>query len=153
MYDKILVPLDGSPTSDRGFEEAVALARALKSRLVLAHIIELAPVPVEALTQVTWEEISQGLREHGQSLLEQAHKAAAEHGVTSEMQLIEAQGERVADRIVSAARESRCDLVVMGTHGRRGFAHAFLGSDAERVLRQCPVPVLMVRHPEARKKH
>jgi len=87
----------------------------------------------------------------GPGLLDRAQKTAAEHGVGSEMQLIEARGHRIADRIVEAAREAKCDLVVMGTHGRRGFAHALLGSYAERVLRQCPVPVLVARHPEARK--
>ena len=48
----------------------------------------------------------------------------------------------------SIRRERRCDLIVMGTHGRRGLAHALIGSDAERVIREAPVAVLLVRQPE-----
>jgi nucleotide-binding universal stress UspA family protein len=69
--------------------------------------------------------------------------------VASEAHLIEDRIDRVADTIVDEARSTKCDLVVMGTHGRRGFSHVLLGSDAERVVRQCPLPVLLVRHPEA----
>ncbi len=58
---------------------------------------------------------------------------------------IEGRLQRVGDTIVDEARSAGCDLVVMGTHGRRGVSHALLGSDAERVARQCPVPVLLVR--------
>jgi nucleotide-binding universal stress UspA family protein len=149
MYDRILVPLDGSATAERGFEEAVALARVMKSTLVLVHVIDTAPVAVDMVGPVTWQEVSDGLRKHGQGLLERAGKTAAEHSVASEARLIEGRVERVCDTIVSEARSAHCDLVVMGTHGRRGFSHALLGSDAERVVRQCPIPVLLVRHPEA----
>jgi nucleotide-binding universal stress UspA family protein len=54
-------------------------------------------------------------------------------------------GGRVADAIVEEARRSRCDLIVIGTHGRRGVSRAMLGSDAENVVRSSPVPVLLVR--------
>jgi hypothetical protein len=74
---------------------------------------------------------------------------ATQQGVASEAHLIEDRIDRVADTIVDEARSTKCDLVVMGTHGRRGFSHVLLGSDAERVVRQCPLPVLLVRHPEA----
>lgn len=152
MYDRILVPLDGSPTSERGFEEAVALARVMKSTLVLVHVIDTVPVAVDMTPPVTWQAVIDSLRQQGQGLLDRAGKTAAEHGVASEPHLIEGQNERVADTLVSEARKARCDLVVMGTHGRRGFSHALLGSDAERVVRQCPVPVLLVRHPDASRR-
>jgi nucleotide-binding universal stress UspA family protein len=151
MYKKILVPLDGSPTSERGFEEAVALARVMQSSLVLVHVIDIAPVAVDMAPTTTWQDIAEGLRKRGQGLLDRARQTATEHGVTSETRLVEGRAEPVASAIVDAARSTRCDLVVMGTHGRRGFSHALLGSDAERVLRQCPVPVLLVRHPDAAK--
>jgi nucleotide-binding universal stress UspA family protein len=69
--------------------------------------------------------------------------------VAAETRLVEARTERVADTIVQEARDAGCDLVVMGTHGRRGFNRVLMGSDAEIVLRHCPLPVLLVRHPEA----
>lgn len=151
MYDKILVPLDGSPTSERGFEEAVALARVMKSRLVLLHVVDTVPVPLDMINTTTWHDISDGLRQRGQGLLDRASQTAATHAVASEARLIEGRVERVSDTIVGEARSADCDLVVMGTHGRRGFGHVLLGSDAERVVRQCPMPVLLVRHPDAAK--
>jgi nucleotide-binding universal stress UspA family protein len=149
MYDKILVPLDGSPTAARGFDEALALARALKSALVLLHVVDTAPVMVEMVTATTWQDISDSLRQQGQQLLEQAHEAATAQGVASESRLIEGRIEPVADIIVAEATASHCALVVMGTHGRRGFSHVVMGSNAERVVRQCPLPVLLVRQPES----
>jgi nucleotide-binding universal stress UspA family protein len=149
MYARILVPLDGSPTSERGFEEALALARVMKSTLVLLHVVDAVPVVIDMVPPATWQEISDGLRTHGQGLLDRAGQRATQQGVASEAHLIEHRIERVADTIVDEARSAKCDLVVMGTHGRRGFSHVLLGSDAERVVRQCPLPVLLVRHPEA----
>ena len=66
MYDKILVPLDGSPTSERGFEEALALAGAMKSTLLLLHVVDAVPVVIDMVPPATWQEISDGLRTHGQ---------------------------------------------------------------------------------------
>jgi nucleotide-binding universal stress UspA family protein len=65
------------------------------------------------------------------------------------MSLRDRQGRRVADAIVAQAQESGCDLIVIGTHGRRGLSRALLGSDAERVLRHSTVPVLLVREKQA----
>lgn len=151
MYGKILVPIDGSPTALRGFEEAVALARALKSKLLLLHVVDVFPVAVEMMPTTNWDEVVEGLRKRGQTLLDTGCKTAADHGVGAEARLVEARTERVADTIVAEAQDAGCDLVVMGTHGRRGFSRVMLGSDAELVLRHCPIPVLLVRHPEARR--
>ena len=151
VYDKILVPVDGSPTSARGYEEAVALARALGSRLVVIHVIDVFPVAVEMVPATTWQEISDGLRQRGETLLNAARETAVSHGVSAETRLVESRAERVADTIVQEALDAGCDLVVMGTHGRRGFNRVMVGSDAELVVRHCPVPVLLVRHPEARR--
>jgi nucleotide-binding universal stress UspA family protein len=148
MYDKILVPLDGSAAADRGFEEAVALARRMDSSLVLLHVVDPVPLPFEAATAGVWQEMTDSLRKQGEALLQRARKTAIDHGIAADTELVEGRTERVAETIVAQVRASRCDLVVMGTHGRRGFSHALLGSDAERVLRSCPVPVLLVRHPE-----
>ena len=63
--------------------------------------------------------------------------------------LHELKGGRVADAILQEAKSAGCDLIVIGTHGRRGFRRALLGSDAESVLRESPVPVLLVRAPSA----
>ena len=64
-------------------------------------------------------------------------------------ELRDPRGSRVADAILGEARDAHCDLIVIGTHGRRGIDRALMGSDAERVLRESPVPVLLVRAPGA----
>lgn len=148
MYRRILVPIDGSDTAQRGLQEALGLAKAFGSSLVLLHVIEYYPVMMEMATSTTWEQVTNDLRAQGQHVLERAHDAVKVAGVASEAHLEDAAASRVCDVIVDQARERRCDLIVMGTHGRRGLAHALIGSDAERVIREAPVAVLLVRQPE-----
>jgi nucleotide-binding universal stress UspA family protein len=150
MYRKILVPLDGSATSARGLEEAIGLARAGGAALVLLHAIDTYPLAIEMATPETWEKVVDGLRRHGQALLERAQTTAREHGVAAETRLAEFPAGRVADVILQEAMASGCDLILMGTHGRRGFKHMMMGSDAERVVQESALPVLLVRHPESR---
>jgi nucleotide-binding universal stress UspA family protein len=103
---------------------------------------------MEMATTTTWEQVTSDLRAHGQKVLEQAHQTVVAAGVACEARLEDAPAARVCDVIVDQARDRRCDLIVMGTHGRRGVAHALIGSDAERVIRLSPVPVLLVRAPD-----
>jgi nucleotide-binding universal stress UspA family protein len=145
MYRRILVPVDGSETAERGLQEALALAKVCGASLVLLHVAEYYPMMMEMATSTTWEQVSSDLREHGRRVLESAHDAATAAGVASESHLEDAAAARVCDVIVDQAREHRCDLVVMGTHGRRGVQHAIIGSDAERVIRMSPVPLLLVK--------
>jgi nucleotide-binding universal stress UspA family protein len=151
MYAKILVPIDGSAASHRGFEEAVALARKMDSSLVLLHVLDAVPVPLDGITTSVWNEMTESVRKQGDSLLQRARATAVEHGIAADMRLVDGRAERVADAIVAEVLASGCDLVVMGTHGRRGFSRVMIGSDAERVVRSCPVPILLVRHPYAAK--
>jgi nucleotide-binding universal stress UspA family protein len=148
MYRRILVPLDGSDTAQRGLQEALGLAKAFDSSLVLLHVVEYYPMMMEMATATTWEVITTDLRAHGQQVLERAHDAAKAAGVASEAHLEDAAAARVCDVIVDQAREHRCDLIVMGTHGRRGIEHALIGSDAERVIRMSPTPLLLVKSAE-----
>ena len=148
MYRRILVPLDGSDTAQRGLQEALGLAKAFDSSLVLLHVVEYYPMMMEMATATTWEQITTDLRAHGQQVLERAHDAAKAAGVASEAHLEDAAAARVCDVIVDQAREHQCDLIVMGTHGRRGIEHAMVGSDAERVIRMSPVPLLLVKSPK-----
>jgi nucleotide-binding universal stress UspA family protein len=150
MYRKILVPIDGSATSARGLEEAVGLARATGAAMVLLHVLDTYPLAVEMATPDTWQKVVDGLRKHGEALLERAQTSVRTHGVACDVQLDELPAGRVADAVLRQARERDCDLIVMGTHGRRGFAHLMMGSDAERVVHEASVPVLLVRHPEAK---
>jgi len=145
MYRRILVPIDGSATAQRGLQEALGLAKACDASLVLLHVVEAYPMMMEMATASTWEQVTSDLREYGQRVLEQAHQAAQAAGIASEARLEDAAASRVCDVVVDQARERRCDLIVMGTHGRSGLAHVLLGSVAERVLQHAPCPVLTVR--------
>ncbi|HET9822069.1 MAG TPA: universal stress protein [Burkholderiaceae bacterium] len=144
MARRILVPVDGSPTAQRGLEEALRLARPLDASVVLLHVVEVYPMMMEMATAATWEAVTTDLRRHGQEVLDRAREAALAQQVACEAHLEDASAARVCDVITSQARAHDCDLIVMGTHGRRGLEHALIGSDAERVVRQSPVPVLLV---------
>jgi nucleotide-binding universal stress UspA family protein len=145
MYQKILVAVDGSPTSLRGLDEAIKIARGTGGRLLLVHVVNELLLTADAVPSVYYDSIVQSLRESGARVLEQAATIVQRADVSCEQRLVETLGGRVADEIVRQAKEWLADLIVMGTHGRRGLARLAMGSDAEIVLRLSPVPVLLVR--------
>jgi nucleotide-binding universal stress UspA family protein len=156
MYKRILVPLDGSATAERGLREAIGLAAEQKSRLFLLHVVDEYPLVLQMSSALNHEQTERAslrmttLREYGDGLLAKAGKLAADAGVAADTRLREISSGRIADVIVEEAALSGCDLIVMGTHGRRGFSRLMLGSDAELVVRTAGVPVLLVRQEEAR---
>lgn len=145
MYTRILVPVDGSATSERGLGEAIALAKVLGARLLLLNVVEDFPVMVEVASVASFDDTRAALLKVGRGILDRAAARATQAGVAHESVLHERATLRPADAIVEEAGRQRCDLIVMGTHGRRGFSRMTLGSDSELVLRQSPVPVLLVR--------
>ena len=147
MYKRILVPIDGSDTGRRGLKEAIALATGQKATLCLLHVTNDFPFMSEMPRAFDFEEYREELQQYGRNLLEDGKKLAASLGLEVETLLRDLKGGRVADAILQEAKSSGCDLIVIGTHGRRGFSRALLGSDAESVLRDSPVPVLLVRAP------
>ena len=145
MYDRILVPIDGSEPAQRGLREAVEAGRCLGARLILMHIVDNLPLQREMSTAATFEHSLDLLRKRGYEVLARARETAQAAGVETESLLREIQHETVADAILEQVRLSDCKLIVMGTHGRRGMKRLAMGSDAELVLRASPVPVLLVR--------
>lgn len=145
VYKRILVPVDGSATSIAGLNEALRLARNQKARLRLIHIVDERMIFSTAEAGMNIEPVIESLKRGGKRVLEHAAKLAAARGVRAETDMIENAAQQVADVLVSRARRWRADLVVMGTHGRRGVNRLVLGSDAELVVRNSPVPVLLVR--------
>lgn len=145
MYARILVPVDGSGPSQRGLEEAIRLAKSLGARMKVVHVVN-APVLDPNYASIQWPEaLMTGLRESGARVIADAGAAAKREGLQVEIELLETVGGGAAKAIVQAARDWQADLIVMGTHGRRGLSRLALGSDAEMVLRTSPVPVLLVR--------
>lgn len=149
MYRKILVPLDGSDFASRGVEHAIALARTCGAPLCLMHVIDTFPMGMEWADTEAWRVLIDGWRAQGQALLDAALEQARQQGVQAETVLVEFPPGRVADSIVEQAVQHGCDLIVMGSHGRRGLRRMMLGSDAELVLRTSRVPVLVVHQPPA----
>ena len=145
MYDRILVPVDGSEASNRGLDEAIRLARHLGSRLKLIHVVnELFLMRSDGVYN-DYPTLIEAARAAGRNVLQAAQARLAAAGMNEETEMIECVSARAADVILAHAREWGADLLVIGTHGRRGLRRLALGSDAETILRMSPIPVLLVR--------
>lgn len=148
MYSRILVPVDGSEPSQCGLREAIGIARDSKSTLVLLHVIEQMPLtlgyPGVADYGQVWDMLDLAARE----IVERAARDAAAAGVPCVTHVVEGGVGPVCDVVVAQAQAEHCDLIVMGTHGRRGMRRLALGSDAELVVRHSHVPVLLVKPPQ-----
>jgi len=148
MYQRILVPVDGSATSERGLREAVKLASGQTTRLLFLHVVDDYTTLSEMTSAAGYEEMLKRLRQYGLDVLSKARHEAEVASIHCETLLREVTGKRVSDVIVEQAGQHACDAIVMGTHGRRGFTRLTLGSAAEGVARVSPVPVLLVRMDE-----
>ena len=145
MYPLILVPVDDSETARHGLEEAIVLAKALGSTLRIANVVDLRLLPAEISAHTSVGQLIEEWREAGCALVAAGAARARAAGVRAEEAVLCDPGLRVADLIVEEARRCKAALIVMGTHGRRGLRRMTLGSDAELVVREAPVPVLLVR--------
>jgi nucleotide-binding universal stress UspA family protein len=148
MYARILVPVDGSAASDRGLDEAIELARHLKARVRLVHVIEPWIMITPETIPANAHQIAEGIRQAGSALLEDCENTVKKAGVEVDADLIEMRGVSVGEWVVRKAQEFGADLIACGTHGRRGVRRLVMGSDAEYIVRRAPVPVLLVRNQE-----
>lgn len=149
MYQRILVPVDGSPPSNRGLAEAIKLAKLTGARLRLINVVDVFVVAMEVGVDAGYAgDILPLMREGGQKTLAVARAEVEAAGVSVDTVLREDFAARVCDVIVGEAKAWGAELIVIGTHGRRGVGRLLLGSDAEQILRLAPVPVLLVRAPE-----
>jgi nucleotide-binding universal stress UspA family protein len=153
MYQRILVPVDGSPTSRRGVEEAIRLAKLTQGRLRLFHVIdELSfALAMDAYSGYAGDWLNV-LRENGKRMLDEAGATAQAAGVEAEVVLCDSFSGSVHALVNAEAAKWPADLIVLGTHGRRGVGRVVMGSSAEQILRYAPVPVLLVRAPEIESK-
>ncbi|MBV8467531.1 MAG: universal stress protein [Burkholderiales bacterium] len=145
MYKRILVPTDGSPTAHKGLQEACALARTVGASLRLLNVVDSRIIYTDFSGFSNYGDLLDALCKNGEEVLMEAKKFAMTSGVSAETKLIETQAATVSDVILQEVESWPADLIVMGTHGRRGLSHLVMGSDAESVLRLAKVPVLLVR--------
>jgi nucleotide-binding universal stress UspA family protein len=143
-YKRILVAVDGSEASSKGLREALRLAKAEGAQLCLVHAVNEFPAYATLEVPVTVDLVP-ALREGGKKILARAEAVARKAGMKPTTVLREIVGGPAADVIVREAKKQRADLIVLGTHGRRGVRRMVLGSDAEQVDRTSPIPVLLVR--------
>jgi nucleotide-binding universal stress UspA family protein len=144
MYKRILVAVDGSDTSRRAFDAALALAKAMGAILQPFYVIENTPMYFDA-PGYDPSILRNQMIAQGNELAAEMNKLIREHGVTGDMTTGEASSlDDVPTLVLSAAKAAGADLIVMGTHGRRGFQRLILGSVAERCVRQSTLPVLLI---------
>ena len=144
MYQNILVPVDGSDAAERALREAIELARSLFSRIRIIHVVNGVPWVSQGAPGIIEELVTQ-LRSTGGSIIHEARAAVRSAGIEVDHRLIEAIGEHAGDIIVSEADDWPAELIVCGTHGRRGLKRLLMGSDAEHIVHHSPVPVPLVR--------
>jgi nucleotide-binding universal stress UspA family protein len=147
MYSRILVPIDGSSTSKLGLIHALRLAKDQQARVRLLNVLdETVMMPaIDAYPLGDMGVLLDSLEKSGKEALAEGLALCRKQGVTAEKAFLRSRRRFVSDAILADARKWHADVIVMGTHGRRGLNRLLLGSDAERVVREASVPVLLVR--------
>ena len=142
MYKRILVPFDGSETSTQALVAALQLAREADGRVRILHAFD-------TMAYLTGYEYSaqayEGALRSAGEMLDKAMEIARAAGVPADKQMLDVPGARLGELVADEALAWKADLVVVGTHGRRGMGRVLLGSGAEQVIRLAPVPVLVFR--------
>ncbi len=144
MFKRILVPVDGSPTSLLGLRQAIKLSRLEGARMRLVNVVDELPMMANEEMGGMVDNIPMML-EGAKKLLAQAAAVARKAGIEAETSMIESMSASTAELVAGEARKWRADVIVLGTHGRSGLERVFMGSSAEEILRATPVPVLLVR--------
>lgn len=144
MYRRILVPVDGSTTSNCALQEAIKLAQQHHAQLELVHVFEDILYWVDE-NYINYAELQETVRESSEKILIDAQALVQQGGLATGIKLLEAKGQRIANVIVAEAERWQADLIVIGTHGRTGFSRLLLGSVAEGVVRMAAIPVLLIR--------
>jgi nucleotide-binding universal stress UspA family protein len=146
-YRRILAAVDGSTMSEQALKEAIAIAADMQAELRIIHVVDEAPLIIWATAYARLDEVRESYRQSAQQILDEAVAEAKSAGLDASSRLLynDAVGMRVGELLTREARDWPADLIVLGTHGRRGFSHMLLGSVAEAVVRIASTPVLLVR--------
>jgi nucleotide-binding universal stress UspA family protein len=142
----IVCPIDFSEFSIRAYQYALSLAEHYRAKLVAHHIVELWRYPYAeyVAAQGNYAEFCRALREGGREKLQEFVKNHTHDQIEPELAVHEG---TAPDSILSFAQERKTDLIVMGTHGRRGYDRMVLGSVTNRVMRTAPCPVVAICKP------
>ena len=147
MYQRILVPTDGSTLSKQAVKSAIEMAAVAGAELIALYVVPRYPVSYfEGGISVPDSEVARTERqwaEKGQAVVDAVQKAALAAGVKARGVL--ARSDLVAESVISTAKKHRCDLIVMASHGRKGIKRVLLGSETQHVLTHSKLPVLVLR--------
>ncbi len=147
MYEKLLVPTDGSVFSNKAVATAARLAHALRAKLLVLHVRSPMEVPHHvqggAISTLGEDRIMQEIEDEERSLLDASLEIAASNGVTAKTAFVA--DEEPYHAIIRIAQEERCDFIVMASQSRGGIAGLILGSETQKVLTKSTIPVLGVR--------
>ena len=146
-FRHLLVATDGTELSAKAVQQAVELAKALGARLTVFHAQASLPISLVGVGELVEPSTVEGLLEAARSQARQVLEEAAAQAASAGVQVDTACEENPVPHqaIVAASQRLGCDLVVMASHGRRGLSGVLLGSETQRVLSHCSVPVLVVR--------
>jgi nucleotide-binding universal stress UspA family protein len=148
MYKRIMVAIDSSSTAGRALKEAIQLARSVGAELCIVHAEDESLLEQHGMgigTYIDVEKAEASIRASANRLLDNAMESAAAEGVKAEKRLFESSKKRVPDLIAAGASDWQADLLVVGTHGRRGFERLIVGSVAEKLVRIATTSLLLVR--------
>lgn len=148
MYKRIMVAVDESFMTNRVLDTAIDLAKASGAQLAICHAVDetiFAHREVEMMLPNSVGKAEYKMRLGAQGFLGKAAETARAAGIEVETKLIESEQKHVSDMLAEAAAEWKADLLVVGTHGRRGMERYFVGSVAERLVRKAETSLLLVR--------
>jgi nucleotide-binding universal stress UspA family protein len=145
MFKHVLIATDGSELAERAASQGLELAKSLKSKVTVATVTEpwTAAVPGEAAILVPHSAYEQGAAENAARILGRVGEMAKK--IDIDCTTVHVKEQFPAEGIIAAAKDKGCDLIVMASHGRRGLAKLFLGSEATKVVTLSSVPVLICR--------
>jgi len=143
VFNSILLAIDGSEGTDHVVDRAVSVARAFNARVHALYVLEVPALTADhGNLAPNVQEITESMRTYGNDLLERTLQRMKDEGFTAvQGQVIEG---HPAEAILRYAREVGIDLIVVGTHGRRGWQRLVLGSVAAEIVRTASVPVMTV---------
>ena len=145
MFTHILISTDGSPVSNKAAKAGIALASALGAKVTAYCAVEpMQPIYVEgyAFDQKVFEEIEQHARKAAQKRVDAIGKMAKAAGVPFASVVTKAYA---SEGIIAAARNRKCDVIFMASHGRRGLSKLIMGSVTQQVLTHSKIPVVVYR--------
>jgi nucleotide-binding universal stress UspA family protein len=147
MFTHILIPTDGSELSKRAVKKGIEFAKQINARITTLHVVPefrvIADESFVSLSPAAKKRFEEESRQKAEKMLDAIVQQAKEQGVRCAA--VAAANDLPYQQIIDTAKSSKCDLIMMASHGRRGIASVLLGSETAKVLTHSTIPVLVVR--------